>query len=137
MDKPKETDDDFENDFELPSDGKLRLSTRKAIPKTPSQPEELDWGEGSLGTRYGGTRRDGRSNRSSSISALSPSVSSSITAESEDETVDGLVLPAGPVNFQERLQQRKKSTSPERIPEEPELSPKRRTATEADRQVAP
>lgn len=132
--KPKEADDDFENDFELPSDGKLRLSSRKAIPKTPSQPEELDWGEGSLGTRYGGTRRDGRSNRSSSVSALSPSVSSSITAESEDETVEGLILPTGPVNFQERLQQRKKSTSPERIPEEPELSPKRRTATEADRQ---
>ncbi|XP_044724584.1 cytokinesis regulator [Hirsutella rhossiliensis] len=135
VEKPKEADDDFEKDFELPSDGKLSLSTRKAIPKTPSsQPEELDWGESSLGTRYGGTRRDGRSNRSSSVSALSPSVSSSITAESEDETVEGLILPAGPVNFQERLQQRKKCTSPERIPEEPELSPKGRTATEADRQ---
>ncbi|KAL3960138.1 hypothetical protein ACCO45_005255 [Purpureocillium lilacinum] len=132
--KMKDTDDDFENDFELPSDGKLRLSTRKDIPKTPSGGEDLDWGEGSLGTRYGGTRRDGRSNRSSSASALSPSVSSSITAESEDETFDGLVLPPGPVNFRERLQHRKKSKSPERIPEEPEPSPKKTAPAEADRQ---
>lgn len=135
VDRPNEADDKFENDFELPSDGKLRLSTRKPIPKTPSsQPEELDWGEGSLGTRHGGTRRDVRSNRSSSVSALSPSVSSSITAESEDETAEGLVLPAGPLNFQQRLQLRKKSVSPERIPREPELSPKRRPTADADRQ---
>lgn len=135
MEKTKEAEDDFEKDLELPSDGKLRLSTRRDIPKTPlSQAEELDWGEGSLGTRYGGTRRDGRSNRSSSASAMSPSISSSITAESEDETFDGLVLPPGPVNFKQRLQHRKKSTSPERIPEEPEPSPKKPTAAEADRQ---
>ncbi|KAK9438536.1 cytokinesis regulator [Metarhizium brunneum] len=115
----KETEDDFEKDLELPSDGKLKLSTRRDIPKTPSSNvDDLDWGEGSLGTRYGGTRRDGRSNRSSSASALSPSISSSITAESEDETFEGLVLPAGPFNFRERLQKRKKSFSPERIPEE-------------------
>ena len=124
----KNNEDDFEKDLELPSDGKLSLSTRRDIPKTPSSNvDDLDWGEGSLGslgTRYGGTRRDGRSNRSSSASALSPSVSSSITAESEDETLDGLVLPAGPFNLKERLQQRKKSFSPERIPEEPSPPPK-------------
>ncbi|GKT46972.1 uncharacterized protein ColSpa_07153 [Colletotrichum spaethianum] len=114
-------DDDFENDFELPSDGKLKLSTRKDIPKTPlSHAEDLDWGEGSLGTRFGGTRRDGRSNRSSSVSAMSPSVSSSFTAESEDENFDGLVLPSGPVNFEERLSRRKLSRSPVRpVEEEP------------------
>ncbi|KXH48156.1 cytokinesis regulator [Colletotrichum simmondsii] len=119
IDKP--LDDDFENDFELPSDGKLRLSTRKDIPKTPSnQADDLDWGEGSLGTRFGGTRRDARSNRSSSVSAMSPSVSSSFTAESEDETFDGLVLPSGPVNFGERLSRRKLSRSPVRpVEEEP------------------
>ncbi|KAF9877728.1 cytokinesis regulator [Colletotrichum karsti] len=116
-DKP--LDDDFENDFELPMDGKLRLSTRKDIPKTPStQADDLDWGEGSLGTRYGGTRRDARSNRSSSVSAMSPSVSSSFTAESEDETFDGLILPSGPVNFNERLNRRKLSRSPVRLVEE-------------------
>lgn len=107
-------DDDFELDLELPSHGKLQLSARRDIPKTPStQSEDLDWGEGSLGTRYGGTRRDGRFTRSSSA-ALSPSMSSSMTAESEDETFDGLLLPAGPLDFKERLQRRKQSPSPSR-----------------------
>ncbi|KAI9158490.1 Protein byr4 [Paramyrothecium foliicola] len=125
-DKAAQPDDDFENDLELPSDGKLKLSMRRDIPKTPSsQSDDLDWGEGSLGTRYGGTRRDGRSNRSSSASALSPSISSSITAESEDETFEGLVLPTGPVNFQERLQHRRKSRSPVRIEEEPDATTKK------------
>ncbi|KAF4999754.1 hypothetical protein FDECE_11409 [Fusarium decemcellulare] len=132
--KPTDAEDDFEMDLELPSDGKLKLSTRKDIPKTPhNQSEELDWGEGSLGTRYGGTRRDARSARSSSASALSPSVSSSITAESEDETFDGLVLPPGPVNWTERLQQRRKSRSPQRISEEPIVPPKKTSSAEADK----
>lgn len=125
----KEVDDDFESDLQLPSDGKLKLSTRRDIPKTPSsQADDLDWGEGSLGTRFGGTRRDGRSNRSSSASALSPSVSSSMTIESEDESFEGLVLPEGPVNFKQRLQQRRKSRSPERIIEESE-SPQKEAQT--------
>lgn len=113
--------DDFEVDLELPSDGKLKLSKRRDIPKTPSlyTLDELDWAEGSLGTRFGGTRRDGRSNRSSSVSALSPSVTSSITAESEDEALDGLILPQGPLDFNERLRRKRVSRSPERIPEEP------------------
>ncbi|KAL2759680.1 hypothetical protein ACRALDRAFT_1025584 [Sodiomyces alcalophilus JCM 7366] len=113
--KPTAPDEDFENDFELPSDGKLKLSMRRNIPKTPSShADDLDWGEGSLGTRFGGTRRDGRSHRSSSASALSPSVSSSFTAESEDDTFDGLVLPTGPVDFEERLSRQRQSRSPVR-----------------------
>ncbi|KAG6030518.1 hypothetical protein E4U19_000441 [Claviceps sp. Clav32 group G5] len=132
-------DDDFEQDLELPSDGKLRLSTKKDIPATPSllsNLDELDWGEGSLGTRHGGTRRDGRSVRSSSTSCLSPSISSSMTAESEDEAFEGLILPSGPFNLKERLQQRKKNFSPERILEEtsPSLS---RAATPAPPQELP
>ncbi|KAG6033477.1 hypothetical protein E4U41_006901 [Claviceps citrina] len=143
----QELDDDFETDLELPSDGQLRLSIKTDIPSTPSilsNLDDMDWGEGSLGTRYGGTRRDGRSARSSSVSALSPSISSSMTAESEDETCDGLVLPSGPFNFQERLQQRTKSFSPERerIPEGPSRSPiaatqttpKKPSQAEADRE---
>ncbi|KAJ4025200.1 hypothetical protein NW752_002668 [Fusarium irregulare] len=127
------TEDDFEADLELPSDGKLKLTTRKEIPKTPAnQSDDLDWGEGSLGTRWGGTRRDVRSARSSAASALSPSVSSSITAESEDETFDGLILPAGPVNWTERLQQRRKSKSPNRISEEP-IVPAKKAPAEADK----
>src|SRR3569833_2428634 len=109
-------DDDFEQDLELPSDGKLKLSKRKEIPKTPSMNtlDDFDWGEGSLGTRFGGTRRDGRSQRSSSVSALSPCVSSSLTMESEDETFDGFVLPSGPVNFEERGGGRRGGRAPRR-----------------------
>ncbi len=114
-------DEDFEAGLELPVDGEpLRLSARKDIPRTPlsAQDEFDEWGEGSLGTRFGGTRRDGRSNRSSSASALSPSVTSSLTAESEDEGLDGLVLPPGPLNFEDILKKRQRTLSPEHKPEE-------------------
>jgi hypothetical protein len=117
--KIENDDDDFEADLQLPSNGEpLRLSIRKDIPKTPiSSQDDLDeWGEGSLGTRFGGTRRGDRSNRSSSVSALSPSVSSSITFESEDEGLDGLVLPPGPINFDEILKKRQQTQSPEHEP---------------------
>lgn len=116
MQEVKDADDDFERDFKLPSDGgPLRLSARREIPKTPasSQDEFDEWGEGSLGTRFGGTRRDGRSNRSSSASALSPSVASSLTIESEDEGLDGLVLPTGPIAFDDILKRRQQDRSPD------------------------
>ncbi|KAH8791273.1 hypothetical protein F5882DRAFT_353073 [Hyaloscypha sp. PMI_1271] len=111
-------DDDFEQDFQLPANGEpLRLSARKEIPRTPvSIQDDLDgWGEGgSLGTRHGGTKRgDGRSNRSSSASALSPSVSSSLTVESEDEGLDGLILPTGPIHFDDILKKRQQDRSPD------------------------
>ncbi|PMD56297.1 uncharacterized protein K444DRAFT_654456 [Hyaloscypha bicolor E] len=115
----KSSDDgDFEQDFQLPANGEpLRLSARKEIPRTPvSIQDDLDgWGEGgSLGTRHGGTKRgDGRSNRSSSASALSPSVSSSLTVESEDEGLDGLILPTGPIHFDDILKKRQQDRSPD------------------------
>lgn len=121
-------DDDFEKDLVIPSHGTLTLSSRRDIPKTPTNTtDDFDWGEGSLGTRFGGTRRDGRSNRSSSVSAFSPSISSSITAESEDEAqFDGIELPHGPLDLRERFVRRqRRNRSPERIiEEEPPLSPK-------------
>ena len=67
----------FEEGLEFPTkDQPLKLSARKDPPKTPASyqhPDEFDtdWAEGSLGTRPGGTRR---SNRSSSLSARSPSI---------------------------------------------------------------
>ncbi|CAN8103863.1 unnamed protein product [Discula destructiva] len=121
---PKEGEDDFEQDLEIPTNGTLKLSSRRDIPKTPlSSNDDFDWGEGSLGTRYGGTRRDGRSNRSSSASAFSPSISSSITIESEDEAqLDGIELPNGPLDLMERLRKQCRNRSPERpIAEEPML----------------
>ncbi|KAH8657174.1 hypothetical protein BGZ60DRAFT_532024 [Tricladium varicosporioides] len=117
-DSKADGDDDFEKDFQLPSGGEpLKLSARKDIPRTPavSQDEFDEWGEGSLGTRFGGTRRDGRSNRSSSASALSPSVASSLTVESEDEGLDGLVLPTGPIAFDDILKRRQQDRSPDHL----------------------
>lgn len=113
--KTRPETDDFESELELPNDGLLKLSARKDQPRTPQQDDDVDleWAEGSLGTRRAGTQRDGRSNRSSSISALSPSVSSCLTAESEDEGLDGLVLPNGPLKFEEALQKRKENASPD------------------------
>jgi hypothetical protein len=113
--KPRNEDDDFADGLVLPNDGQLKLSSRK-LPHTPEQHEELDleWADaGSLGTRNAG-KRDGRSNRSSSASALSPSVSSAFTAESEDEGLDGLILPAGPIQFEEALKRRRENGFPDR-----------------------
>jgi hypothetical protein len=108
-----EADDDaenFEKDFELTADDSpLRLSARKDIANTPNHHvDELDieWAEGSIGVRFGGTKRDGRSTHSSSVSALSPSVSSCLTGESEDDGLDGLLLPDGPLNLGESLKKR-------------------------------
>ncbi|KIW46148.1 uncharacterized protein PV06_01835 [Exophiala oligosperma] len=108
--------DNIEDDLELPTDGQLRLSTRKA-PQTPQQSDDFDleWAEGSLGTRHAGTKRGGRSARSSSASALSPSVSSAFTAESEDEGLDGLVLPDGPLKFDDKLKKRQQEHDTDRV----------------------
>ncbi|KAK4178518.1 putative cytokinesis inhibitor byr4, partial [Triangularia setosa] len=116
-DKLADGDDDFEKDFELPLDGKLQLSTRRDVPKTPTLNTMLDdfeWAEGSLGTRFGGTRRDLMSCRSSSVSAMSPSIASSIITESEDELFEGIILPHGPLDLGERLRRRRQSRSPVR-----------------------
>ncbi|MCJ1285376.1 hypothetical protein MMC26_004716 [Xylographa opegraphella] len=118
--------ENFEEDLIFPADGEpLKLSARKDIPKPPVVQKQddfdADWGDGSqgsLGTSLGGTRRTGRSNRSSSISALSPSVfspslSSCLTVESEDEGLDGLVLPDGPLKLEEALKKRVENASPD------------------------
>ncbi|KAI1615302.1 hypothetical protein EDD36DRAFT_432571 [Exophiala viscosa] len=122
----------IEEDLELPSDGKLRLSTRKA-PQTPQQGDDFDleWAEGSLGTRHAGTKRGGRSARSSSASALSPSVSSAFTAESEDEGLDGLVLPDGPIKFEDKLKQKQEehAAEPTIIPDD-QSGPRRKSGKE-------
>ncbi|KAL1999029.1 hypothetical protein VTN02DRAFT_5164 [Thermoascus thermophilus] len=102
--------ENFEKDFELPADNApLTLLTRKDFPRTssPNADEfDIELFEGSIGVRFGGTTRDGRSNRSSSVSGISPSVSSCLTGESEDDGLDGLVLPDGPLNLEESLRKR-------------------------------
>jgi hypothetical protein len=106
-------DDDWCNDLELPTnamDGALKLKLKLPAPSSPTT-DDLDdfddWGEGSLGIRFGGTRREARGARSSSVSAMSPSMGSCMTVESEDDDLGGLVLPQEPLNFTARLQRLK------------------------------
>jgi hypothetical protein len=82
-------------------------------PTTPANAQDefdTDWAEGSLGIRFGGTRRELR-NRSSSVSAansaMSPSMGSCLTLESEEDELGGLVLPDVPIDFRERLKKRR------------------------------
>ncbi|CAG8906851.1 unnamed protein product [Penicillium egyptiacum] len=106
----QEAEDDFNQDFELPANHQpLELSHRKAnlYVSSPTLDDfDLEWSEGSIGVRVGGTARDGRSIPSSSISIASPSVSSCLTAESEDDGLDGIVIPEGPLDFSASLQKR-------------------------------
>ncbi|CRL27936.1 unnamed protein product [Penicillium camemberti] len=106
----QEADDDFNQDFELPANHQpLELSHRKAnfyVSSPTLEDFDLEWSEGSIGVRVGGTARDGRSVPSSSISIASPSVSSCLTAESEDDGLDGIVIPDGPLDFSASLQKR-------------------------------
>lgn len=130
--KPSNDVEDIEDDLEFPANGEpLRLSTQRELPKTPASQHmddfDLEWAEGSLGTRNGGTRHDGRSNPSSSMSAFSPSASSCLSAESEDEGLDGLVLPDGPIQFEEALKKRLQSV-PLHEAEKPQLKPVEPTA---------
>ena len=135
--------ENFEQDLEFPSKGQpLKLSARKEIPATPAsthQPEDFDteWVEGSqgsLGARPGGTRR---SNRSSSFSARSPSIfspslSSCLTAESEDEGLDGLVLPDGPLKLEEALKKRTEHATPDSTTQSTVRPTAKKTVTEDD-----
>ncbi|EPS34148.1 hypothetical protein PDE_09112 [Penicillium oxalicum 114-2] len=105
--------EDFDEDFELPTDDQpLQLSQQKARAEvvSPSLDDfDLDWSEGSIGVRVGGTARDGRSLPSSSISIASPSVSSCLTAESEEDGLDGILFPEGQLDFHASLQRRQEA----------------------------
>ena len=106
----KQEDEDFDQDLELPPDHKpLQLTLRKdytAVSSPTLEDFDFEWSEGSIGVRVGGTARDGRSVPSSTMSIASPSVSSCITGESEDDGLDGLVFPNGPVDFNASLKKR-------------------------------
>ena len=108
-------DDDWGEDLDLPPPGGLKLKKKRSnrnlrAPITPTAEEEDDfdeWAEGSLGIRFAGTKRSENRNRSSSVSAMSPSLGSCMTLESEEDGLDGLVLPNGPLDFEAALKKRK------------------------------
>ena len=106
--------ENLDEDFEFPAeDVPLQLPPRKARRTTPSPtPDEfdVDWCEGSIGIRFGGTTRDRPSNASSSMSVVSPSVSSCLSM-SDDDGLDGLVIPDGPLSLDATLKKRQDSIS--------------------------
>jgi len=106
----QEEDEDFDQDLELPPGHQPLQLTHPKDPIGVSSPSledfDIEWSEGSIGVRVGGTTRDGRSVPSSTMSIASPSVSSCITGESEDDGLDGLVFPDEPVDFNASLKKR-------------------------------
>jgi hypothetical protein len=116
-----EVDDDWGNDLELPTNPGEGLKLKTPMPRTPADDNEDfdDWGEGSLGIRFAGTRREARGARSSSVSAMSPSMGSCMTFESEEDDLGGLVLPFEPLDFNARLEKLKKAERPS-----PDVSPR-------------
>ncbi|KAF2261678.1 hypothetical protein CC78DRAFT_345695 [Lojkania enalia] len=126
-------DDDWGNDLELPTGTNEGLKLKLPAPRTPAEEDHDDfddWGEGSLGIRFGGTRREARGGRSSSVSAMSPSMNSCMTLESEDDDLTGIVFPNEPMDWNARLVEKLKrteyttpDTSPLPAPTKPELPP--------------
>ena len=109
--RAKETDnDDWAEDLEMPDADAGTLTLKPVRKEAPSQIQDhddfSDRAEGSLGIRTGGTRRTSK-NRSSSISAMSPSMGSCMTFESEEDGLEGLIIPNGPVDFENTLKKRK------------------------------
>jgi hypothetical protein len=113
-------DDDWGEDLEIPDAFAPKLKLKQEFlkaadpPRSPTTPAnaqddfDTEWAEGSLGIRFGGTRRDQRG-RSSSVSAMSPSMGSCMTLESEDDDLGGLILPEEHIDFGDRLKKRKET----------------------------
>ena len=111
-------EDDWGHDLELPTSGVLKLkpAVPLAAPATPApsqlllQPDDDnwdEWAEGSLGIRFAGTKRGDDRARSSSVSAMSPSLGSCVTLESEEDGLGGLVIPEEPLDFGAILKRRR------------------------------
>jgi hypothetical protein len=110
--------DDFEGDFEIPAEMgtfELKSPTSRREVTTPLPPDGFDdWVEGSLGTRYAGTRRVGV------MSDFSPA-SSAITMESEGgDPMEGLEFSAH-VDLQAVLERRMKERAQEMSPTKPRM----------------
>lgn len=123
-------DDGWGDDLDIPmGGGGLTLKPRKIEPPptihdNDEEHDDFDEFEGSLGIRFAGTNKP--SNRSTSTSAMSPSLGSQ-TAESDDD-FNGLELPGGDVDLQSLLRKRQaadaaKNTEPPTTIEQPKAQP--------------
>ncbi|TQB67959.1 hypothetical protein MPDQ_004296 [Monascus purpureus] len=105
----------FDDDFDLPAgDIPLRLGSHKGTRETSTPVTDdfdFEFSEDSTGARFGGTAKDRRSNPSSSVSVLGPSVSSCIAGESEEDCLDGLIIPEEPLDLQASLKKRQDAKS--------------------------
>ncbi|PYH40636.1 putative cytokinesis regulator (Byr4) [Aspergillus saccharolyticus JOP 1030-1] len=114
--RDKFTTDDLEQDFELPNDDlMLRLTPRNENPGplSPSTEDfDVDWSEGSIGVRFGGTTKEHRSNPSS-VCVVSPSASSCLTAESDDDGLDDLIIPEEPLDLELHVKGRRGTVDPD------------------------
>jgi hypothetical protein len=119
-------DDDFENDFEFPTDAPLQLGLRGAERQRPPDVHAMDlgfedWGDGDsgLGSSYAGTRAG---IERGPHSVISPSISA-MTMESEDDLpFEGLVLPDGMLpDFHNVLEKRRQAAAAEPASAEPEM----------------
>lgn len=120
----EETIDDFDADLELPPVHQpLQLSEpkdRTGISSPILDDFDLEWAEGSIGVRVGGTARDGRSIPSSTISIGSPSVSSCLTGGSEEDGLDGLIFPEGPLDLTTPLKKQRETHTDDQNADESE-----------------
>ncbi|KAF2855351.1 hypothetical protein T440DRAFT_495884 [Plenodomus tracheiphilus IPT5] len=123
--KKIEVDEDWGNDLELPGNAAGALKLKTPVVRAPAEDndDDFDWGEGSLGIRFAGTRRDARGARSSSVSAMSPSLGSCMTMESEEDDLNGIVIPFEPLDFNARLEKLKKTQQQLPTPEDSPLPP--------------
>nr|POF17659.1 protein byr4 [Quercus suber] len=96
--------DDWDNDLEMPDGGKLILKPKERMEDNENM-DDFDDIEGSLGIRFARSTSGARA-RSSSTSAMSPSMGS-VMMESEEDDLKDLELPDGPMDFEAILKKRR------------------------------
>lgn len=105
----QKVEDDWDNDMDM-GEAPLKLKPRVAEPPAGFGDDDegfddLDGDfEGSLGTRFAGTKREARE---SSMSGMSPSVGSAMAEESDHDEAGGLDIPDGPLDFEAILKKRR------------------------------
>lgn len=101
-------EDDWDNDMDM-GEAPLTLKPRTAEPPAGFGDDEGfddfegDF-EGSLGTRFAGTKQDARE---SSMSGMSPSIGSAMMEESDHDDAGGLDFPEEPLDFEAILKKRR------------------------------